>query len=97
MNFGCIIFLIRKNLVVTGPNKWLSLVINTSDGRLPVTGNHLPVMSDELPVTGALPITSKPFEPVTGRLFCSSEPRDLPCQEPPLGRNPIHRNRNWRP
>jgi hypothetical protein len=39
--FGCIFFLTRKNLLMTGLNKRLSLVlINTSDGRLPVTSNH---------------------------------------------------------
>jgi hypothetical protein len=39
-------------------------------GILPVTSNL--VTSDMLLVTGALPVTNGPFEPVTGRLFCSS-------------------------
>jgi hypothetical protein len=44
--FGCIFFLTLKNLLMIGLNKRLSLVlINTSDGRLPVTGNHLLVTS----------------------------------------------------
>jgi hypothetical protein len=54
-----------KQIPATGPNKRLSLVTNTSDGHLPVTSNLLPV-------TGVLPVTDRPFEPVTGRLFCSS-------------------------